>query len=50
MCAPVGQACDRGEIDLTMTLGDLDIDDAPALTDEEKSATIEDLLTARSGV
>jgi CubicO group peptidase (beta-lactamase class C family) len=28
----------------------LDIDDAPALTDREKSATIEDLLTARSGV
>jgi CubicO group peptidase (beta-lactamase class C family) len=50
MCALVGQACDRGEIDLTMTLGELAIDDAPALTDEEKSATIEDLLTARSGV
>ena len=50
MSALVGQACDRGQIDLTATLGELGIDDTPALTDEEKSATIEDLLAARSGV
>jgi CubicO group peptidase (beta-lactamase class C family) len=45
-----GQAHDRGEIDLDATLGELGIDDTPALTDEEKSASIEDLLAARSGV
>lgn len=45
-----GQAHDRGEIHLRATLGELGIDDTPHLTDEEKSATIEDLLTARSGV
>ncbi|MGA7465384.1 serine hydrolase domain-containing protein [Mycobacterium sp.] len=50
MSALVGQACDRGQIDLAATLGELGIDDTPALTDEEKSATIEDLLAARSGV
>lgn len=45
-----GQVYDRGEIDLTATLGELGIDDTPALTSEERSASIEDLLTARSGV
>jgi CubicO group peptidase (beta-lactamase class C family) len=45
-----GQACDRGEIDLKATLGDLEIDDTPSLTDKEKSATVTDLLAARSGV
>jgi CubicO group peptidase (beta-lactamase class C family) len=45
-----GQAYDRGEIDLNATLGELGIDDTPRLTDEEKSATVEDLLAARSGV
>lgn len=48
--ALVGQACDRRLIDLRTTLRELDIDDTPVLTDQEKSATIEDLLTARSGV
>jgi CubicO group peptidase (beta-lactamase class C family) len=45
-----GQAHDRGEIDLKVTLGELEIDDTPGLTDEEKSARVEDLLAARSGV
>jgi CubicO group peptidase (beta-lactamase class C family) len=45
-----GQAHDRGEIDLNVTLGELEIDDTPGLTDEEKSARVEDLLAARSGV
>jgi CubicO group peptidase (beta-lactamase class C family) len=50
MSALIGQAYDRREIDLGTTLCELDIDDTPPLTDQEKSATIEDLLTARSGV
>ena len=45
-----GQAYDRGEVDLNATLGELGIDDTPRLTDKEKSARIEDLLAARSGV
>ena len=48
--ALVGQARDRGQLDLNATLGELGIDDAPALSDEEKSARVEDLLTARSGI
>lgn len=39
-----------GKIDLTRTLADLDIDDITPLTDIEKTATIADLLSARSGV
>lgn len=40
-----------GRIDLDWTLADLGIDDTePALTAEEKRATIADLLTSRSGV
>jgi CubicO group peptidase (beta-lactamase class C family) len=50
MSALIGQTFDRCEIDLGTTLCELDIDDTPALTEQEKSATIEDLLTARSGV
>jgi CubicO group peptidase (beta-lactamase class C family) len=45
-----GVAYDQGVVDLGATLGDVGIDDTPPLTDQEKSATIEDLLTARSGV
>jgi CubicO group peptidase (beta-lactamase class C family) len=45
-----GVAYDDGVLDLGATLRDLGIDDTPALTEQEKSATIEDLLTARSGV
>jgi CubicO group peptidase (beta-lactamase class C family) len=50
LSALIGQACARGEIDLHTTLGELGIDDTPALTEQEKSATIGDLLSARSGV
>lgn len=50
LSALVGLAHDRGEIDLDTTLCELDIDDTPTLSDEERSATITDLLTARSGV
>jgi CubicO group peptidase (beta-lactamase class C family) len=50
MSALFGQAYDRGEIDLNATLGELEIDDTPRLTDQEKSARVEDLLAARSGV
>jgi CubicO group peptidase (beta-lactamase class C family) len=45
-----GVAYDQGVVDLGATLGEVGIDDTPALTEQEKSATIEDLLTARSGV
>jgi CubicO group peptidase (beta-lactamase class C family) len=40
-----------GRIDLQKTLGELGIDDnEPSLTEEEKRATVRDLLMARSGV
>ncbi len=39
-----------GKIDLTRTLEDLGIDDLTPLTDIEKTATITNLLSARSGV
>jgi CubicO group peptidase (beta-lactamase class C family) len=45
-----GVAYDEGVVDLGATVGEVGIDDTPALTEQEKSATIEDLLTARSGV
>jgi CubicO group peptidase (beta-lactamase class C family) len=45
-----GVAYDQGVVDLGASLGQVGIDDTPALTAQEKSATIEDLLTARSGV
>jgi CubicO group peptidase (beta-lactamase class C family) len=41
----------EGKIELSTTLGELEIDDtAPHLTQKEKQATIEDLLKLRSGV
>lgn len=39
-----------GTIDLSATLADLDIDDKQGLTDLEKTATVTDLLTARSSI
>ena len=46
-----GVAYDQGVLVLNATLGEVGIDDTPPLTSTgEKSATIEDLLTARSGV
>jgi CubicO group peptidase (beta-lactamase class C family) len=50
MSALFGHAYDRGQIDIDATLAELGIDDTPSLTDKEKSATVKDLLTARSGV
>jgi CubicO group peptidase (beta-lactamase class C family) len=42
---------DRGEIDLEMTLEELGIDDIPpVLSQQEKQATVFDLLRSRSGV
>ncbi len=41
----------NGTIDTTKTIGDLKIDDiSPKLTEQEKSATIADLLKSRSGI
>lgn len=45
-----GIAVDRQTIDLNKTLADLGIDDKFALTETEKTATIRQLLQARSGV
>jgi hypothetical protein len=40
----------KGRISLDNTLADLDVDDEPPLTNEEKQARVIDLLQARSGV
>lgn len=40
----------KDDIDLQLTLADLNIDDEPALTDQEKQARIVDLISSRSGV
>lgn len=45
-----GIAIHTGEIDLNATLEDLGIDDLSPLTQEEKQATIADLLKSRSGI
>lgn len=45
-----GVHVDNGTIDIQKTLRDLNINDHLPLTDEEKSARIVDLLSARSGV
>jgi CubicO group peptidase (beta-lactamase class C family) len=41
---------ERGRIDLDRTLAQLGIDDIEGLTDEEKQATVLNLITARSGI
>lgn len=41
---------DKGIIDIHKTLDQLGIDDSVKLTNEEKSATIQDLLKSRSGI
>jgi CubicO group peptidase (beta-lactamase class C family) len=46
----LGIAAADGALALDATLGDLGIDDKGGLTDAEKSATVRDLLTSRSGV
>ncbi len=51
LSALYGNYVKDGTIDLDATLRDLDIDDMePSLTDEEKTATVRDLLKARSGI
>jgi CubicO group peptidase (beta-lactamase class C family) len=49
--ALIGNAVERGQINLSQPLGALGIDDnEPSLSEEEKSATVQDLLQARSGI
>jgi len=51
LSALIGIAVERQQIDLSQTIGSLGIDDnEPSLSPEEKSATVRDLLQARSGV
>ncbi|MCD2259861.1 serine hydrolase [Psychroserpens luteolus] len=50
MNALYGIYVDRGTLNLDATLQSMGIDDINPLTSEEKKATIEDLLSARSGV
>lgn len=45
-----GKYVRNGTVDLNKTLADLGIDDIGGLTDQEKRATVKDLMTARSGV
>jgi CubicO group peptidase (beta-lactamase class C family) len=46
----MGNYVRRGTIDLSKSLAELGMDDIGGLTDQEKEATVRDLLTARSGV
>jgi len=51
LSALYGITVTEGRIDLSSSLADLGIDDnAPSLTETEKTATVRDLLMARSGV
>lgn len=45
-----GKYVEDGTIDLQRTLAELDLDDVQGLTDDEKLATVEHLLQARSGI
>lgn len=45
-----GKYVRNGTVDLNKTVADLGIDDISGLTDQEKQATVKDLITARSGV
>ena len=45
-----GKYVRNGTVDLTKSLADLGIDDLGGLTDQERQATVKDLITARSGV
>lgn len=45
-----GRLIARGDVQLDATLADFDIDDSPCLTDQERTATLQHLLTASSGV
>ena len=50
LSALYGIYVDQGKIELSATLGELGIDDLTPLTEVEKTATVQDLLSARSGV
>ena len=51
LSALIGNAIERGQIDLAQPIGALGIDDCePSLTAEEKTATVRDLLQARSDI
>ncbi|MCB0632863.1 MAG: serine hydrolase [Saprospiraceae bacterium] len=45
-----GRYVEAGEIDLSKTLTDLQIDDVTPLLPKEKEATVQDLISARSGI
>ena len=50
MSALIGVAIERGLLTLDATIDELGVDDIDSLSDEEKTATVRDLLMARSGV
>ena len=50
LSALIGRLVAAGQLDLDATLAELDVDDHPPLTAEERRATVRDLLLARSGV
>ncbi|MGD8307089.1 MAG: serine hydrolase [Ignavibacteria bacterium] len=51
LSALYGIHVNQGNIDLDLTIEDLNIDDIPpALTNEEKQATVRDLIKSRSGI
>lgn len=51
MSALIGVHVDQGNLDLSKTMAELNIDDyEPALTREEKTASVGDLIRARSGI
>jgi CubicO group peptidase (beta-lactamase class C family) len=51
LSALIGNAVERGQINLLQPIGELGIDDnEPSLSAEEKTATVCDLLQARSGI
>jgi len=45
-----GEYVERGVIDLEETIGEIGIDEADGLTEQEKSATVFDIINSRSGV
>ena len=50
MSALIGLLVDAGALSLDASLADLGIDDLAGLTDEERTATVRDVIMARSGV
>ncbi|HEY0208976.1 serine hydrolase [Acerihabitans sp.] len=50
LSALIGIQAARGDVDLSLTLAELDISDVSPLSDIERGATLYDLLTARSGI